>query len=109
MYERWRTAIGKGISIMGDMFSSVVTFIDDLTSSVKALVTPIAVLAMIICGIMWIGSSEPSTSSKAKSWLIRILIGLAIVYLADVVIAAVASSMASSVSGTSAVIGTIVG
>lgn len=82
---------------MDNMFSSVVTLINGLTSSVKTLVTPVAILAMVICGIMWVSSSEPQTASKAKSWCIRIFIGLAIVYLASTVISTISTSMAAGV------------
>lgn len=91
------------------MFGSVVKLIENLTSSVMQLVTPIAVLSMVICGIMWVGSSDPQTSSKAKSWLIRILIGMAIVYLANTVVSAVATSMAGSAETAAVELARLVG
>ena len=61
----------------------------DLTTSVTKLANPIGIIACVICGIMWIASSDQQMVSKAKAWLFRIAIGLIIVNFASTLVNAI--------------------
>lgn len=75
------------------MFDSIVTLLNNLQGQLKSIANPLGIVAMICCGLLWLVSSDPQTVAKAKQWLFRILIGIAIVNLASTVIAAVSSAI----------------
>lgn len=73
-------------------FSKVIEIIQSLTSSVAGLAIPLGGLAAVICGLIWIFSSDQQSVTKAKSWLIRIVVGLLIVGLAGGVVDSIAKA-----------------
>ena len=66
--------------MVGDPFSGVGGKLGDLYSSILQIVTPIAVLAILFCGIRLLMASDPQSTKQAKSWLITILVGMFIAY-----------------------------
>ena len=61
-------------------FGQIVTLLENLYSGLLTLVTPIAVIACLICAFIIIFSSDPGGVKQAKSWLIRVAIGIIIAH-----------------------------
>lgn len=65
-----------------DVVSQVKGSFTDLASAVKSIANPIAIVAVIVCGIYMLAGSDPTTLRKVKSWLLAIVIGLVMINLA---------------------------
>lgn len=63
--------------------STIGTIVTGLLKSLRSIVNIIGGLAIAICGILLVFSSNPQTVEKAKSWLVRIVIGIILVNIAD--------------------------
>ena len=74
------------------MFDTIKNLITTVGNELLGLVNPIAIVAMIACGILWVISSDPQTVQKAKSWLFRIAIGIAVANLAVSVVNLISNS-----------------
>lgn len=61
------------------------TMIEGLAATMKTYVTPVATVALVICGLWWIIGGKKS-SDEAKSWLKRIAVGIAIAYAATAIV-----------------------
>lgn len=85
-----RVAEGDGFDI-----SSIISLLEKALVTVRNFGTPLAALAFGVCGILMVWSSDPQSVAKAKQWMIRIAVGLAIVWLAEPIANAIVSSMPS--------------
>ena len=86
--------------LAGDPFGAVGSKLLELYQSILGIVTPIAVLAIVFCGIRLVMASDPQSTKQAKSWLITILVGMFIAYGANA-IANYMKSLAESVGAIS--------
>ena len=68
-----------GDDIAGGILSAIVTL--------RKVVNPIAIIAVIGCGIYCIMGSDPTNIKKAKTWGISIFVGLVVINLADKIVA----------------------
>ncbi len=75
-----------GVPVQLDIWSTLSSSLTSVANSIKTIVNPIGIIAMIICGIMYIVSQNPQTAEKAKVWGLRILIGVVVVNVADKII-----------------------
>lgn len=62
-----------------------------ILGQVRTIVTPIAVLCVVFCGIKMLIASDPQSVKQAKSWLITIAIGLAVIWLAEPLVNTISS------------------
>lgn len=82
--------------------SQISSLLTSIYDAIKTLVTPIALIAMGACGIIWIISSDMQSVAQAKKWLLRIGIGLIIVYMAGAIVGMITNGVGGS--GTGAII-----
>jgi len=82
--------------------SQISALLTSIYDAIKTLVTPIALIAMGACGIIWIISSDMQSVAQAKKWLLRIGVGLIIVYMAGAIIGMITNGVGGS--GTGAII-----
>lgn len=66
-----------------DVVTKTTNVINSIIEKVKAIATPVAVLAAIFCGIKLLIASDPGSVKSAKTWLLTIVIGLLVIYLAS--------------------------
>lgn len=78
-------ATGGELSVVSEGITSILT---NITGEIKAIATPIAVIAIVVCGIKLLIASDPQSVKSAKSWLITIIIALAVIYLAEPLVTA---------------------
>lgn len=57
--------------------------INNIISGIKDIGLPIGILALIVVGIMFIGAKDPQKKEMHSSWALNIVIGIAIIWLAD--------------------------
>lgn len=82
--------------------SNIKALLESIYTAIRDLVTPIALIAMGACGIIWIISSDMQSVAQAKKWLLRIGIGLVIVYMAGALVGMITNGVNS---GTGAIVG----
>lgn len=63
--------------------SEAIDTLENIISGVKDIGLPIGILALIIVGIMFIFAKDPQKKEMQSSWAMNIVIGLAIIWLAD--------------------------
>lgn len=71
------------VTIYADVGDDIAGGIKNITNVILRIVNPIAVLAVVIIGIYCIMAENEQAKSKAKSWLIWIVIGLILINLAQ--------------------------
>lgn len=71
----------------------------DIYGAIRDLVTPIALIAMGACGVVWIISSDMQSVAQAKKWLLRIGIGLIIVYMAGALVGMITNGIGGNATG----------
>ena len=69
---------------VGDKFKSIYT-------SIGVVVTSLAGVALAICAFRWILGTDPTSVRMAKQWMLNIIIGLAVYWLAFLIINTVRS------------------
>lgn len=74
-----------------NVVNAVNGLIYDIIGKVKIIVTPVASLCAIICGVKLLMASDPQSVRSAKTWLITIIVALAVVYLAPTLITTIIS------------------
>ena len=74
------------MSVFADVGDDISKGIKDITKIIIKIADPIAILAVVIIGIYCIMGENETTKSKAKSWLIWIVIGLILINVAPVLI-----------------------
>lgn len=73
---------GLPVHADNDIVSSVNSVLNDIMTKTKSIATPVAVICGVFCGIKLLIASDPQSVKSAKSWLITIVIGLLVIYLA---------------------------
>ena len=68
-----------------DLFDNVETFAKNLTARVRGITTTLAILAIIICALMYMFGSQRSTEN-AKAWGIRILVAYFVILAASYIV-----------------------
>lgn len=61
-------------------------FFENIMATIRAIMTPVAFVAVVICGAMWVFSSDQQTVMQAKKWLFRIILGLVIIWVGPTII-----------------------
>lgn len=69
----------------GDVFDNVESFASDLTSNIRTLAVTLAVLALAICGLMYMFGGQRATEN-AKSWAIRICVAFAVIMGGSIIV-----------------------
>lgn len=59
------------------------TLMNRFLGVVKAVVTPLAVVSLVACAITFFWSTDQKAVEKAKSWFIRVIIALVLIYTAQ--------------------------
>ena len=65
----------------------------------KAIATPLGVISLVACAITFFWSTDQKSVDKAKSWFVRVLIALLLIYAAEPIINEIIE-LAKSVSGS---------
>ena len=52
----------------------------------KAIATPLGVISLVACAITFFWSTDQKSVDKAKSWFVRVLIALLLIYAAEPII-----------------------
>ena len=65
----------------------------------KAIATPLGVISLVACAITFFWSTDQKSVDKAKSWFVRVLIALLLIYAAEPFINEIIE-LAKSVSGS---------
>lgn len=65
-----------------DIVQNVTTVLNNIMNKAKSIATPIAIICGIFCGVKLLLASDPQSVRSAKTWLITIVIGLMVIYLA---------------------------
>lgn len=71
---------------MGDIGTKINTLFGDVRTMIETWISAAGIVAISICAVIYIFSSEPQTSQKAKSWGLRILIGLVFFWAASLLV-----------------------
>lgn len=69
-----------------EVFNQLKLIFENLYNNFKTIVGPIAILAVAICSIKIIIAENDRSVQSAKNWLIGIIIGLIIFYLAPAIV-----------------------
>lgn len=69
------------------MASAFQSFFDTIYTELLGFVTPLAIIGLIVCGLMFVFSSDEKTAAGAKKWAIRIAVGIVIAYGAKYMVA----------------------
>lgn len=70
-----------------DIGQEISTGINSALSTIRAIVNPIATVAVVACGIYLVsGQGDPQSVKKAKTWGITIFVGILIINLADKIV-----------------------
>lgn len=69
----------------GDVFDNVESFASDLTTNIRTLAVTLAVLALAICGLMYMFGGQRATEN-AKSWAIRICVAFAVIMGGSIIV-----------------------
>lgn len=69
-----------------DVFDSISALITTMGGKFASIANPIAVVALIICGIKMLMASDPQSVRSAKQWIIIILLGLIVINLAGPIV-----------------------
>lgn len=80
----------------GGVFDSLRTGFIDIYKKIGLVVTAVAVVAIGICAFKWVLGTDPQTVHQAKQWLLYILIGLALYWLAFAIVNTVQSIVVNS-------------
>ena len=65
-----------------DIVGNVTSVLNSIMDKTKAIATPVGIICGIFCGIKLLLASDPQSVKSAKSWLITIVVGLMVIYLA---------------------------
>ncbi len=65
----------------------------------KAIATPLGVISLVACAITFFWSTDQKSVDKAKSWFVRVLVALLLIYAAEPIINEIIE-LAKSVSGS---------
>lgn len=57
--------------------------LDTFSNALRQIATPLAVLALGACGIMYIFANSAQEGAKIKSWIVKIVIGIGLLYFAE--------------------------
>ena len=57
--------------------------LDTFMTALQKIASPLAVLALGACGIMYIFANSAQEGAKIKSWIIKIVIGIGLLYFAE--------------------------
>lgn len=75
----------NGLVLGASVSEGATNVIENITSSVQNIVSPLAILALIVCGIGYIVSGRQG-AEQSKEMFKRILIGVVIVYAATSIV-----------------------
>lgn len=84
------------VILTDDVVDKTRTVLENIMTKVKGIATPVAVLAAIFCGVKLLVASDPQSVKSAKSWLLTIVIGLLVIYLADPLVTTVVTLLTST-------------
>ena len=73
-------AVGKASSLLKTFYGYA-----------KTIALPLAILAIGICAMKLILADNPSETSKAKTWLITIIVALCLLFLADPIVTTISN------------------
>lgn len=74
-----------GTAITGDG-DKLGTLLNNVYATIVYYAGFAGVIALAICGLVYLISSDQQTAAQAKKWALRIFIGLAIIMLASVIV-----------------------
>lgn len=69
-----------------DVFDNINTTFNEIYTKLGIILTSVAMVAIGICAFKWIFSSDPASVRSAKTWLFGIICGVAIFWLARVIV-----------------------
>ena len=78
--------VGEGGTVIGGEGGALSTLFNNVYKTVAYYASFAGLVALAICGIIYLVSSDQQSAMQAKKWAFRIFIGLAIVLLASVII-----------------------
>ena len=66
-----------------DTVNKATKVLNTFSDALRQIATPLAVLALGACGIMYIFANSAQEGAKIKSWIIKIVIGIGLLYFAQ--------------------------
>lgn len=66
-----------------DTVDKATKVLNTFSDALRQIATPLAVLALGACGIMYIFANSAQEGAKIKSWIIKIVIGIGLLYFAQ--------------------------
>ena len=75
-----------GVWLSPDIWNNLGNSIGQIGEGIMKIVNPIAIVAVIICAVLYIASQNPQTAERAKTWGLRILIGVVIANVATQIV-----------------------
>lgn len=69
-----------------DVGDEVAEGLNSAITTIRKIINPIAVIAVIGCGVYCIAGSDPTYLKRAKTWAISIFIGLVVINLAPSIV-----------------------
>lgn len=78
--------VGSGGTVIGGESNGLVTLFNNIYATITFYAEFAGLIALAICGIVYLVSSDQQSAMQAKKWAFRIFIGLMIVLFASVII-----------------------
>lgn len=79
--------VGGGGRISSEVdITPLVNFFNEIVTLIRNVMTPVSVVALVICGAMWVFSSDQQSVTAAKKWMLRIILGLVIIWAGPTVL-----------------------
>lgn len=94
MIGKMMNMLGKPVLFDGDPVGTASSLLTTAYNHLKTLATPVAILMIGFCAFKLFVASDPQSVKQAKSWLITIIVALALLYLAGPIVTMVTSSFA---------------
>lgn len=63
------------------MMNDMMTTIDNFSTDIKKLSVPVAGIALVVIGILWMFAKDPQKKEAYVGWFVNVAIGFAIVWL----------------------------
>ena len=78
--------LALGVTAFADVGETIAGGIETAIGTIKTIINPVAVVAVIGCGLYCILGSDPMNIKKAKSWGLGIFCGLLLINLAQPIV-----------------------
>ena len=85
--------VGDGGTVIGGEGSDLAKLLNSVYKTITYYASFVGLVALAVCGVIYLISSDQQSATQAKKWALRIFIGLAVVNLAAIIINGVTSAL----------------